>query len=168
MRTRTDALIKIRPIIPDDREPLKTILENTGVFSDAEIHVALELIDAVLGDPVSDDYNIRVAVDEDQTILGYYCVGPTPLTASTYDLYWIAVRPAVHSRGIGSQLLADAERFVSSRGGVLMLAETSSQPKYENTRQFYIRNQYAEIARIKNYYKIDDDLVVYGKYLSQY
>jgi hypothetical protein len=48
-----------------------------------------------------------------------------------------------------------------------VVAETSSQPKYENTRRFYLKCDYLEVARIRDYYKPGDDLVVYGKYLSQ-
>jgi hypothetical protein len=47
----------------------------------------------------------------------------------------------------------------------LVVAETSSQPKYEKTRRFYLTRGYAELARIRDYYRRGDDLVVYGKYL---
>ena len=157
----------IRQVVPDDRPSLRTILDETRVFTDDEVDVALELVDTVLGNPESRDYVIQVAVDQNGRVLGYYCVGPTPLTASTYDLYWIAVLPALQSKGVGSRLLNHAEEFVRSKGATLVVAETSSQPKYEPTRMFYIRNRYAELARIKNYYKAGDDLVVYGKYFSQ-
>jgi GNAT superfamily N-acetyltransferase len=167
MRAGTDTLIHIRPIISDDREPLQQILEETHVFTVAEIHIALELIDTVLENPATKDYIIRTASGQDNDVLGYYCIGPTPLTVSTYDLYWIAVKPSIHNKGTGSQLLHDAEQLVRSSGGSLIIAETSSLPQYENTRMFYLRNRYQEVARIRNYYKMDDDLVVYGKYLSQ-
>lgn len=167
MRTGTDTLTRIRPIIPDDREPLRQILEDTLVFTDEEIHTALELIDGVIADPENKDYSIRIATGQNDEILGYYCVGPTPLTVSTYDLYWIAVNPTIHNKGTGTQLLNHAENLVQSHGGSLIIAETSSLPKYENTRKFYIRNRYQEVARIRNFYKVDDDLVVYGKYFSQ-
>jgi hypothetical protein len=57
--------------------------------------------------------------------------------------------------------------MVKSQGGRLIIAETSSRPKYEKTRKFYLSNKYEELARIKDYYQIDDDLVIYGKYVSQ-
>ncbi len=153
--------------MPEDREPLRTILEETSVFTRDEVGVALELVDTVLENPEKEDYMIRVAADPDHRVLGYYCVGPTPLTASTYDLYWIAVSPSRHGKGVGTQLLEHAENLMQSLGATLVVAETSSQPKYEPTRMFYVRNRYREVARIKNYYKADDDLVVYGKYFSQ-
>ena len=112
------------------------------------------------------DYDLWSSVDDAGAVTGYYCIGPTPMTSGTYDLYWIAVDPACHSRGIGKKLLAHAENNVQSHGGRLIVAETSSKPSYDNTRDFYIRNTYLEAARIKDYYRTGDDLVIYGKYLS--
>jgi ribosomal protein S18 acetylase RimI-like enzyme len=149
-----------------DREPLHRLLVETGFFSEDEIAIALELIDVVLDRPGQKDYMIRVCRDSDQ-VLGYYCVGPTPATESTYDLYWIAVAPAMHGKGIGGALNGHLEELIRSRGGNLVVAETSSRPQYEKTRRFYRSCGYAELARIAGYYRPGDDLVVFGKYLSQ-
>ena len=167
MRDGEDRLIQIRALQKHDREAIRRILLATGVFTSEEVDVALELVDAALGDPGQRDYELRVGVTASNEVAGFYCVGPTPLTAGTYDLYWIAVDPALHDRGIGAQLLNHAEALVKAQRGRLIVAETSSQPKYEHTRNFYVKNAYTEVARIREYYKVGDDLVVYGKYLSQ-
>lgn len=167
MRAGEDRLIEIRKVQPTDRQPIKILLDETNVFTPDEVSVALELIDTVLGDDRQQDYQIYSAIDEHGSVAGYYCIGPTPLTQSTYDLYWIAVKPSTHNRGIGKLLIRHAEETIRSHGGSLVIAETSSQPKYDGTRQFYLHNQYEEVARIRNYYRVGDDLVIYGKYLSQ-
>jgi len=156
---------KIRPLRRDDREPLRHILLDTGVFTDDEIGIAMELLDVTLDVPDQRDY-IIFTYEEGGEVLGYYCVGPTPGTEGTYDLYWIAVSPGLHGKGVGTRLNAHAEAFVAGRGGRLLIAETSSRPRYESTRMFYVRRGYAELARIRDYYRPGDDLVVYGKYLS--
>ncbi|MEO8167075.1 MAG: GNAT family N-acetyltransferase, partial [bacterium] len=125
---------------------------------------ALELMNAVLNNPDQKDYIIGVY--QDKEILGYYCVGPTPATESTYDLYWIAVKPSSQGKGIGKKLNANAEELIRSLGGNLIVAETSSTQRYDKTRQFYLNTGYTELARIRAYYRAGDDLVVYGKYLS--
>jgi len=158
----------IRPIKLEDRTSLENILRGTMVFTDEEISVAMELIDTAIEDPSQKDYMIKVAVSDDGRVEGYYCIGPTPLTKGTYDLYWIAVDANSHGRGIGKYLIKNAEDWVKEMGGYLIIAETSSQPKYENTRNFYLRTNYEELARIKNYYSMGDDLVIYGKYVSHY
>ena len=163
----TASLITIHPLRADDREPIRILLEETGVFTAAEITVALELVDIVLHPGGQRDYTMYTAANDRGEVAGYYCVGPTPLTESTYDLYWIAVKPSAHNTGVGKQLLCHAEEVIRSEGGRLVVAETSSQPKYDGTRKFYLRNAYQEVARIRDYYKPDGDLVIYGKYLSQ-
>ena len=89
--------------------------------------------------------------------------GPTPLTIGTYDLYWMAVSP-LHQ---GSGLRPAAGRMArgESRGarGRLLIIETSSTPKYEPTRRFYLGLKYREIARIPDYYQPGDDRVIYVK-----
>jgi ribosomal protein S18 acetylase RimI-like enzyme len=154
----------IRPLLRADREPILRLIKATGVFSDEEIAIAAELIDIVLDRPDQKDYEIAV-YDEGDGPLGYTCIGPTPGTEGTFDLYWIAVDPALHGRGIGRELDLHVERSVRERNGRLIVAETSSTPRYDATRMFYQRRGYAELSRITDYYRPGDDLVVYGRYL---
>ena len=166
MRAGASPLINVRKFLPADREPVIRIIQATGVFNPAEIDVAIELMDTVIEGPATQEYELFTAAGEDGEILGYYCLGPTPLTEGTFDLYWIAVKPSAQHRGIGNRLLAHAEDLAVARGGRLMVAETSSMPQYEPTRKFYLRNDYDELARIKDCYAPGDDLITYGKYFS--
>jgi hypothetical protein len=45
----------------------------------------------------------------------------------------------------------------------MVLIETSSQPRYEPTRQFYLRLDYREVARVPDFYKPGDDRIIYAK-----
>jgi aminoglycoside 6'-N-acetyltransferase I len=148
-----------------DFETIRSIVTATGVFSTEEIGIAVELLEIYLNDPEQKDYELFSYVDGEEKVLGYICIGPTPATASTYDLYWIAVDPAAQSKGIGTVLLNYTEDVLRKRGGRLLIAETSSTSKYDNTREFYERKKFQKLAHIKEYYKPNDDLVIYGKYL---
>lgn len=156
----------IRELKEKDKLPLEKILRDTKVFSDEEVTVALELMDIYLNNKEQKDYEIFSAINENDDVKGYICIGPTPMTYGTYDLYWIAVDPEVHGKGIGKELVKFAENLIKEQKGRLIVVETSSRDDYEPTRNFYLRTQYQEISRIKDYYKINDDLVVYGKYLN--
>ena len=83
----------IRSLRSTDVGPLTSILTATDVFSQDEIAIAIELMTAVLTDAHQKDYLIFVAADDDDRAAGYVCIGPTPATLGTYDLYWIAVDP---------------------------------------------------------------------------
>jgi ribosomal protein S18 acetylase RimI-like enzyme len=155
----------IRPLRRDDREVLRSIVAGTGMFSDDEVGIAVELMDVVLDRHGQKDYVIRVA-EEEGRVAGYYCIGPTPATEGTFDLYWIVVDARAQGRGTGRMLEEHASALTKELGGRLLVAETSSQPKYESTRAFYRRRGYSEVARIREYYRPGDDLVVYAKYLA--
>ncbi|MFH0992388.1 MAG: GNAT family N-acetyltransferase [bacterium] len=155
----------IRKFQKEDIEALTSILQETRVFNPNEIDVAVELMQVAAGDPHQKDYILYTFVEEPGIVRGYYCMGHTPMTVSTYDLYWIAVDLSCHGKGIGKQLLLHCEELAKSKGGTLIIAETSSLPKYENTRMFYLKNNYTEASRIRDFYSPGDGLVVYCKYL---
>jgi ribosomal protein S18 acetylase RimI-like enzyme len=160
--------LMVRPLRRDDRPRLERILRQTQVFLEMEVQCALELIDVYLNNADQKDYLLAGAVDESDQPRGYVCYGPTPLTAGTYDLYWIAVDPAWHGRGVGSLLMEYVERQVSdttssAEGARLMIIETSSLPRYESARRLYSRHHYREVARIPDFYADGDDRVIYAK-----
>ncbi len=156
----------IRPMTAQDRPAVVSILQNTGMFTADEIEVAIELIDIYLQQPGQKDYIIDVITEEDGSVMGYATYGPTPLTEGTYDLYWIAVSPLAQNKGYGKQLMHWVENKIMEEKGRLLIIETSSQPRYENTRRFYLNQHYEESVRIADFYKPDDDRIIYVKYFS--
>lgn len=154
----------IRNLIREDRNKIEQMLIDTKNFNEAEIKTALELIDVYLNDKEQKDYEIFID-EEESSIRGYVCIGPRSLTDGTYDLYWIAVNPNVQSKGIGSGLIRFIEVHIKNKNGRLILIETSGKPSYEKERKFYEKNSYTELVSIKDFYSIDDALVIYGKYI---
>lgn len=155
----------IRPFRKEDVPRLRAIVISTGVFKPEEVDVAVELMEIAVNDPGQTDYVLRTYENNDEKVQGYYCMGPTPMTNGTFDLYWIAVDPETQNKGIGAELLADCETYVKRRGGRLIVVETSSKVSYKPTRAFYRKFGYIEASRIKEYYGEKDDLVVFAKYL---
>ena len=157
--------MNIRPLRREDKEPIYDLLRATDVFSEEEISVAIELIQICLEDENQKDYEIFSYVNNEERVTGYVCFGPTPATQGTYDLYWVAVAPSEHGKGIGSELIQFAEDHIRAKGGRFVIAETSSTPKYEKTRAFYERKGFTKVAHVKEYYRPGDDLIIFGKYL---
>jgi ribosomal protein S18 acetylase RimI-like enzyme len=160
----------IRPMVAADRGGVFRILENAGNFTAAEVATALELIDEwlELGDHSGYlTYVLEAEAEDSREVLGYVCFGPTPLTESTYDLYWIAVDKSKHRGGVGKRLLKFAEDEVMRRGGKLLLIETSSQETYGGTIQFYERTGYELVGRVDEYYKAGDDKLIFAKRLRE-
>lgn len=155
----------IRQLAPVDREAVLELLRATQNFSTAEIAIAAELIDIVLGEAAQQDYHAWVDATR-RAVAGFLLIGPTPATTGTWDLYWIAVHPRHQGSGIAPALDCFAEDFVRARGGYWLLAETSSQPGYQRTHAFYRKQQYQVVARIPDYYRPEDDLIVFGKRIA--
>ena len=155
----------IRKLLPKDREQIKDIVSAIEIFSDEEKVVALELIDEAIAKPQLDYYNVFVFEDNNK-VLGYHCTGKRALTDGVFDMFWIVVSPNVQNKGIGKELLKHVETFVKERNGRWVLAETSSRDCYTPTRNFYLKNKYSIVSEIRDFYSVNDNLVVFGKYLS--
>ncbi len=151
----------------EDSEAVLSFVEKTGMFTPAELSVASELIDTYLSDPQQRDYDLVVVENAEGQVVGYMAYGPTPLTEGVYDLYWMAVAPGQQGRGYGKELVEWLEKKVTDAGGRLILIETSSQPKYEGTRRFYLGLDYREVSRIRDFYRPGDDRISYAKYLRK-
>ena len=154
--------IDVRPLRHTDRDDVLEALSASSVFSEEELRVALEVIDAGLETGLDGDYPLFVAA-VDGHVRGYVCVGKTPLTRGTWHLYWICVHPDSQGLGIGQRLQHEAERFVQARGGERILLETSSTPGYVAARAFYERAGYSVVGRVTDFYRPGDDCVMYCK-----
>jgi ribosomal protein S18 acetylase RimI-like enzyme len=157
--------VVVRPLAPRDRRAIQGIVTRTGNFTDAEIDVAMELVDEWLADGEASGYLTYVLTDDEsaEPVRGYVCFGPAPMTEGTFDLYWIAVDPDDQGRGFGGRLLRVAEEEVRARGGRLLLIETASQAAYAPTIRFYERSGYTVVSRIPDYYRRGDDKLVFEK-----
>jgi ribosomal protein S18 acetylase RimI-like enzyme len=159
--------VHIRQLEPRDRSVIEKMVISTGKFTDVEVATALELVDDALGRGEESGYFFAVLEhgNKHPVVRGYACYGPVPLTQGAYDLYWIVVDPASQGKGFGSHLLEYVERDVLSRGGRMILIETSSQESYGATIRFYEHSGYHLAARIRNFYRIGDDKLVFQKEL---
>lgn len=133
------------------------------MFTTDEVDCALSLVDEAINRPdQADPYRFVVGVSGVE-VVGYACWGTSPMTEGTYDLYWIAVDPAVQGKGVGGLLIAHVEEHVRSKGGRMLLIETSSRSDYEATQRFYARSGYVIEVRLRDYYTPGDDKLVYAK-----
>jgi ribosomal protein S18 acetylase RimI-like enzyme len=158
----------VRKLERPDRARIEEMIVSAGTFNDVEIKTALELVDEALEKGDESGY-LFALIDEGKgrpRLRGYACYGPTPLTQGTYDLYWIVVSPEAQQKGWGRSLLEQVERDVVERGGRMLLIETSSQEIYGRAVDFYRRNGYRQEARIRDFYRIGDDKLIFSKELA--
>ena len=157
----TITLPSLRQLTAADRGRIEEISRAVGLFREDEIPVALEVFDgAVAGSP---DY-LALGAEQDGRLVGWICWGPTPCTLGTYDLYWMAVDPALHGAGVGTALLHAMEQRLAGLAR-LIVVETAGRPEYAPTRAFYQARGYRVASRIPDFYAPGDDQVVYLKSL---
>lgn len=155
--------MRIRDVLSGDRAALCSIIGRCANLSDEEKDCAKELLDVYLDDPGQRDYIFMAATDEKDRPKGYACFGKRPLTDGVYDLYWIVVDPDERRRGVGKKLIEAVEAAVKARGARMLIAETSGLPANMTVRAFYIRSSFKEEARIKDFYRFGDDIVIYAR-----
>jgi ribosomal protein S18 acetylase RimI-like enzyme len=157
----------IRPTDPSDTLSLVDLAQGTGVFRPAELVALREVLD---------DYHARerasghraVTCQRDGRPCGFAYYAPSAMSEGGWYLWWIAVERAGQGRGIGADLLRFVEDDVRAAGGRLMFIETSSQPRYEPTRRFYLRHGYEVAAVIKDFYADGDDQVIFVRRFQPY
>jgi ribosomal protein S18 acetylase RimI-like enzyme len=170
------------------RPRIAEILRAARVFSLEEIAVALELFDETVEERgprteeaarsesrtdaatslprssvLGPDYLFLGAFTPEEVLVGYACWGPTPATDRTWDLYWIAVDPALQGAGIGTILIEEVERRLAGQHARMLIAETSSRSDYAATHGFYVRRGYTEVARVRDFYAPGDDRIIFVK-----
>jgi ribosomal protein S18 acetylase RimI-like enzyme len=150
---------------PSDRDCLVNITNATGFFRQEEVEVAREVLSEAAIKGEASGYRVRVATVGERP-LGYVCFGPTPLTRSTWDIYWLAVDPQLQHQGLGTKLMRQAESEICQCSGRLVLVETSSQDLYQPTHRFYLSRGYREVSRIPDFYDVGDDKVTFAKALT--
>lgn len=150
----------LRPLRRADRAEIERIVRATRAFREDEVAVAMELVDA----DESEGYRFVVAEVEGK-VAGYACFGATPLTIGTWDLYWIAVDPAMQGKKIGRSLFHAAVDAVRAERGRMLLIETGGKASYGATRNAYLAWGCREVARVPDFYEVGDDKVVYARIL---
>jgi GNAT superfamily N-acetyltransferase len=157
--------VKLRYIPQDeDTQRVRRLVEITGFFSSAEVNVAAELVDERLAKGPESGYHF-VFAEHYGRLIAYSCYGPIPCTASSYDLYWIAVHPDFQGRGIGRRMLVETERLIKQAGGTRIYVDTSQRVQYASTRAFYENCGYRLESVLTDFYSQGEGKVIYCKSL---
>jgi GNAT superfamily N-acetyltransferase len=145
-----------------DRGSIEAIARGTGFFNEAEVAIAVELVDDRLTKGDASEYWFLLDGPPGD-VTGYTCYGPISGTRSSFDLYWIVVRADAQGRGLGRMLLDATNERIRAMGGTRVYAETSSKPLYEPTRRFYESNGFHADAVLPDFYAPGDSKVIYRR-----
>ncbi|MBO6949377.1 MAG: GNAT family N-acetyltransferase [Rhodospirillales bacterium] len=143
-----------------DVDAVSDLVRATGFFHEDETAIAAELVQERLNKGAASGYEFLIA-EVGGRIAGYACFGKIDGTADAFDLYWIAVDPALQGRGLGRKILRYAETVMRDMGASKVYIDTSSSDTYRSTRAFYNAMGYTEAARLADFYKEGDGKVIF-------
>jgi len=163
-RGASNPMLVVEESRPGDRNPIGEISRRSKVFTAEEEQTVFEMFDEYLQSPDSGYAFLSAKVA--QQLVGFACWGSTPLTEGTYDLYWICTDPDRHQQGVGRMLFGAVETAVRSRSGRLIIIETGGTKAFLPAIRFYQRMGCEQAARIRDFYRPGEDLLMFVKYLS--
>ena len=149
----------------EDRDAIQRFINETHFFRPEDEAVAHEVLDDAIAKGETGHYQSYTYLQSGKPV-GWICFGPTPCTVGTYDVYWLVTAPVAQKQGVGSALLAHAERLMSERSGRVAIVETAGRHEYDSTRRFYEKRGYRVAARVPDFYAPADDMIVYSKSLQ--
>lgn len=147
--------MRFETLTAEDRPVVESLLHSCGAFTEKEIAVCLELADVVLEKPDQKDYEFVVALDRE--VVGFVVFGPNACADGVETLYWIVSG----RKGVGTELIRYMETRI--RHARMCVLETSGKPGYDRQRNFYEKLGFHVAARVKDFYRPGDDLVIYRK-----
>ncbi len=167
----------MRPVTSDDRQAVHRLALVNRMFEPEEMDGIDQLLSGYLDSSRPDDYWV-VAVPQDAdpngspdgsvdgAVLGAAYYAPEPFADRVWNLYFLAVDPDAHGRGVGTALTGHVTEHLRAAGedvARVLLVETSSTEAYRPARNFYLSRGFAEEARIRDYYGPGDDKVVFWR-----
>jgi GNAT superfamily N-acetyltransferase len=163
---------RLRELTPADVGRVLELTRATNVFRPDELLIAEEVVTEAVSppsprgaSPSDEPPYFTLGAELDGTLLGWICWGRTPCTEGTWDLYWLAVDPAAHGKGVGTALVAEMERRLTGQARLISI-DTSGRPDYGPTRAFYAARGYVAVARVPDFYAPGDDQVIFTKRLG--
>lgn len=152
-------------LLENDPEHIRIMAESTNMFSEEEIAIATGFARYSLTD-THHLYHFLFVRNELDIPVAYTCFGHIPTTENRYDLYWVIVSQEYQDKGIGSFLLAETENAIKEMGGKHIYLESSSLETYAKSRNFYAKKGFREVTRITDFYRENDDKIVFQKILN--
>lgn len=150
----------IRPVIQADIDGLRTVLDSCELFPSEYLD---EMIADYFNNADTQDFWFTCIVNNLPVAIGY-CV-PEKLTKGTYNLLAIGVTEDFQRKGIAKAMMNYIERQLKSKGGRILIVETSSDDAQIGARNLYQKNGYNQEAVIRDFWNDGEDKIVFWKKL---
>jgi ribosomal protein S18 acetylase RimI-like enzyme len=150
--------MNIRRTKTGDIASLMHVLNQTGLFPS-------EMLPDMIGSSLDSqsDAGIWLTCEQNETAVGFCYAVPEKLTEGTWNMLALAVLPSLQGQGIGRAIVLELEAVLRKAGHRLLIVDTSSDSQFDGTRSFYHKLDYAEEARIREFWAAGNDKIVFRK-----
>lgn len=155
----------IRETTPEDTEPLVQIAIDAGMFPAEAAGFLEDMFAKHFANGLSEGHVCLTDIEDDEPS-GMAYAKPVEATDGTWNLLMIVIAPDQQGGGRGRSLMERVESTLATRGGRLLLVETSGLESYAKTRRFYAGCGYTETATVPDYYAAGEDMVLFRKPLA--
>lgn len=151
---------KIRAVTQSDTDGLKYVIDSSELFPSEYLD---EMISDYFNNSDSEDIWFTYIDNETPTAIGY--CAPEKLTEGTYNLLAIGVLKESQGKGIAGEMMKHIEFLLKQKGGRILIVETSSDHAQIAARNFYKKIGYTQEAVIRDFWKDEEDKIVFWKKL---
>jgi ribosomal protein S18 acetylase RimI-like enzyme len=153
--------MKIRATRQEDITGLQLVLDETGLFP-------RELLPDLAHRYLFDDTNsdVWLTADVNGKAVGFCYATTEKLTDRVWNMLAIAVLPGEQGKGVGSEIIRCLETGLRNDGQRALIADTSGTEEFDQTRTFYRKNGYTEVACIKDFWAAGNDKITFWKSLA--
>jgi ribosomal protein S18 acetylase RimI-like enzyme len=148
----------IRPTTLDDVADLQQVVDATEMFPG-------DLLPGMFAG-ATEDGGLWLTCELDGKAVGFCFAVPETFAEGTWNMLAIAVHPGVQGRAMGSALVQDLEARLKEQGQRILVVDTSGTDSFAGARAFYLRNGYAQEARIRDFWAAGDDKITFWKSLA--
>lgn len=131
-----DASAAVRAAAADDVVPIHALAVDNAMFAPDDIAGFAEMLQGYL-DGSLDRHRWIVADDAAGRVVGAAYYAPEPFADRLWNLYFLAVHPGEHRKGIGTLLTSHVEESLRTAGSQVarvLIVETSSTDEYWSAR----------------------------------
>ena len=156
----------VRAATASDADVIRGLATDNGMFDPDDMDGFDDMMSGYLEGTL--DRHAWIVATDDTEIAGAAYYAPEPFADRLWNLYFLAVAPAAHGSGAGSELIQWVEQTLSQLGEEQargLIVETSSTDPYAQARAFYAKHGFDEEARIREFYGPGDHKVVFWKAL---
>jgi GNAT superfamily N-acetyltransferase len=151
----------IRPTKDSDFDALIDIATASGLFEPNQT----EMLAGMLQSPSEND--VWFTDDCENGPVGVAYLAPERMTNGTWNLLFIAIHPDHQRRGRGTAILKYVQDLLRSKGERILLVETAGLDDFDYVRSFYARDGFEMEARVRDFYDVGVDKVIFRKSLNK-